>query len=157
MIRSLYRTGAGDVSVDLSPDAFTRALEDLEGLLWVDLCDEPVASCEPMLRQVFGFHPLAVEDALEESHVPRVDDWGQYLYLNLHAIAFDRQAEDRAVITVRETWQDALYAFQDYPGEGGKLLSQRGPYTLDVTYTLERDEIGWFVTSAIYANEPPAW
>ena len=71
--------------------------------------------------------------------------------------SFDRQAEDRAVITVRETWQDALYAFKDYPGEGGKALSQRGPYTLDVTYTLEWDEIAWLVTSVIYANEPPAW
>jgi magnesium transporter len=94
MIRSLYRTGAGDVRADLSTDALATALGDLEGLLWVDLCNEPVASCEPMLREVFGFHPLAIEDALEESHVPRVDDWGQYLYLNLHAMAFDRQAEE---------------------------------------------------------------
>ena len=71
--------------------------------------------------------------------------------------SFDRQAEDRAVITVRETWQDALYAFDDYPGGGGEPLAQRGPYTLDVTYTLERDEAGWLVTRVVYANEPPAW
>jgi hypothetical protein len=71
--------------------------------------------------------------------------------------SFDRQAEDRAVIAVQETWQDALYAFTDYPGEGGNPLTQRGPYTLDVTYTLERDETGWLVTLAVYANEPPAW
>jgi hypothetical protein len=72
--------------------------------------------------------------------------------------SFDRQAEDQAVVTVRETWQDRLYAFSQYPGEeGGEPLAQRGPYTLDVTYTLERDESGWLVTRVVYANEPPAW
>ncbi len=72
--------------------------------------------------------------------------------------SFDRQAEDRAVVTVRETWQDWLYEFSQYPGEeGGEPLAQRGPYTLDVTYTLERGEPGWLVTNVVYANEPPAW
>jgi hypothetical protein len=72
--------------------------------------------------------------------------------------SFDRQAEDRAVVTVRETWQGRLYEFSQYPGqEGGEPLAQRGPYTLDVTYTLERDESRWLVTRIVYANEPPAW
>jgi hypothetical protein len=72
--------------------------------------------------------------------------------------SFDRQTDDRAVVTVRETWQDRLYEFSQYPGqEGGEPLAQRGPYTLDVTYTLERDESRWLVTRIIYANELPAW
>ena len=37
-----------------------------------------------LLRDVFRFHPLAVEDALQETHVPKVDDWGDYLYLVFH-------------------------------------------------------------------------
>jgi magnesium transporter len=41
------------------------------------------------LRQGFGFHPLAVDDALQESHVPRVDDWDTYLYIVLHAVTLD--------------------------------------------------------------------
>jgi magnesium transporter len=40
------------------------------------------------LRKVFAFHPLAVDDALIESHVPKVDDWGDYLYIVLHAVNF---------------------------------------------------------------------
>jgi len=94
MIRSLYRTPAGHLETDLSTEALAAALEDLEGLLWLDLCDEPPESCEPILRQVFNFHPLAIEDALEERHVPRVDDWQAYLYLVLHAISFDPAAEE---------------------------------------------------------------
>jgi len=71
--------------------------------------------------------------------------------------SFDRQAEDRAVVTARETWQDALYQLDDYPGMGGDPLAERGPYTLDVTYTLERSDEGWRVTRMVYEDEPPAW
>ncbi|MGD8967899.1 MAG: magnesium/cobalt transporter CorA [Anaerolineae bacterium] len=94
MIQSLYRTRAGDLQHELSPEAFTTALQDPEGLLWVDFSDEPPESCEPILRGVFDFHPLAVDDALEETHVPRVDDWGRYLYVNLHAVTFDQAAQE---------------------------------------------------------------
>jgi magnesium transporter len=89
MIRSLYRTRDGQVHVDLTPEALATALHDTGGLLWVDLVGEPPKVCEPILRETFGFHPLAIEDALEESHVPKVDDWGQYLYLVLHAVVLD--------------------------------------------------------------------
>ena len=89
MIRSLYYTHDDRVRTDLTPDAFTVVLQDTQGLLWVDLSCESPETCEPILREAFGFHPLAVDDALAESHAPKVDDWGQYLYLALHAVVFD--------------------------------------------------------------------
>jgi magnesium transporter len=46
------------------------------------------------LRDTFGFHPLAIDDALEQSHVPKVDDWGLYMYLVLHAIVFDPLSDE---------------------------------------------------------------
>ncbi len=71
--------------------------------------------------------------------------------------SFDRQAEDHAVVTVRETWEDALYEGQG-PTYEGQPISQRGPYALDVTYTLRRGEQGrWLVTRAVYADQPPEW
>jgi len=94
MIRSLYRAQDGRVHTDLRVEEFTTALQDVEGLLWVDLTGDSPDVCEPILRETFGFHPLAVDDALEESHVPKVDDWGQYLYLVLHAVRFDHRDEE---------------------------------------------------------------
>ncbi|MFC2037791.1 magnesium/cobalt transporter CorA [Chloroflexota bacterium] len=88
MIRSLYRAPDGQARTDLRPDEFKTALQDTGNLLWVDLGDEPADICEPILGEIFGFHPLAVEDALQESHVPKVDDWGEYLYIVLHAVTF---------------------------------------------------------------------
>jgi hypothetical protein len=68
--------------------------------------------------------------------------------------SFDRQSEETAVVTVRETWQDELYDRQTFDFTP---LATRGPYTLDVTYTLEQGEEGWVVTNIVYANELPGW
>jgi len=34
--------------------------------------------------QSFDFHPLAIDDALQETHAPKIDDWGKYLYIVLN-------------------------------------------------------------------------
>lgn len=89
MIRTLYFAPDGHLQTEVGPDAFAAALQDTGGLLWVDLAAEPPETCQPLLRETFGFHPLAVDDALVEAHVPKLDDWGRYLYLVLHAVAFE--------------------------------------------------------------------
>ena len=93
MIFTVYHTPEGQCKTDLSPGEIAAALQDRDGLLWVDLVDEPVISCRGLFRDTFGFHPLAVDDALEETHVPKVDDWGEYLYLALHAVQFDPEGD----------------------------------------------------------------
>ena len=99
MMRTLYRTQDGHIRTDMRPEEFSAALQNTEGLLWVDFASEPPDVCEPILHETFGFHPLAIEDALEEAHVPKVDDWGQYIYLVLHAVVLDTQ-DDGQVSTL---------------------------------------------------------
>lgn len=67
----------------------SQALEDSQGLLWVDFQGEPPEVCEPVLIHTFCFHPLAVDDALQETHIPKIDDWEEYLYIALRAISFE--------------------------------------------------------------------
>ena len=55
--------------------------------VWVDL-SAPTPDEAKMLSDVFHFHELAVEDALAEIHHPKVESYGEYLYLILHAIDF---------------------------------------------------------------------
>jgi magnesium transporter len=90
MIRSLYFSD-GQIHTDLEIDNFSKALQDTQGVFWVDFEQNPSDTDEPILRSVFGFHPLAVDDALQETHVPKLDDWGKYLYIVLQAIAFLRE------------------------------------------------------------------
>lgn len=90
-MRSLYHAPDEPVRIDLTLDELGTALKNPQGLIWVDFEAEPPQDCAPILSETFGFHPLAIDDALEESHIPRVDDWEQYLYLVLHAVLFDRK------------------------------------------------------------------
>jgi magnesium transporter len=89
MIRSLYFS-KGQFRTDLEVDELSKALQDPQGFLWVDFEETPSETDEPILRKVFGFHPLAVDDALQETHVPKLDDWGKYLYIVLQALNFIR-------------------------------------------------------------------
>jgi magnesium transporter len=84
LARLLYRDGSGKIHLDWNEDRLREALADREGTLWVDFQSEKGASVkqvEGWLRDIFQFHPLAVEDALQETNVPKVDDWGSYLYI----------------------------------------------------------------------------
>ena len=94
MIRSLYRPKSGALRVGLDAAEIAAALRDPSGLVWVDFEGEPPEACETILTRVFMFHPLAVDDALTETHVPKLDDWGDYLYIAIHAIRFDASAEN---------------------------------------------------------------
>ena len=83
MIRSLYYIPGKAIRKEIPPEEFPELTQDQQGLLWVDFVSEPPEICLPIL-QGFGFHPLAIDDALQESHVPRLDDWGDYLYIVLN-------------------------------------------------------------------------
>ena len=60
---------------------------DSKASVWVDL-SKPSAEEVRILTDVFHFHELAVEDALAETHHPKVESYGDYLYLILHGIDF---------------------------------------------------------------------
>ncbi len=94
MLRALYFTQGGTLRTDLSLIDVAFAMQDLQGLLWVDFEATPPEEDEPILRKTFGFHPLAIDDALQETHVPKVDDWGQYLYIVLQAVVFDNKEDE---------------------------------------------------------------
>ena len=99
MIRIVYRTPEGQLRDDVLPEELASLLREANGPLWVDFEAEPVEVCEPILRDVFHFHPLAIDDALKETHVPRVDDWKEYLYLVLHAVEF-RDLDGASIATL---------------------------------------------------------
>lgn len=94
MIRSLSFSEQGQRKYDLQTSEWSQVLTDSSNLLWVDFQSTSPAEDEPLMREIFHFHPLAVDDALQESHVPKIDDWGDYLYIVLHAISFDRKSGD---------------------------------------------------------------
>jgi magnesium transporter len=64
--------------------------------VWVAL-ESPTPDEARVLSDVFHFHELAVEDALAEVHHPKIESYGDYLYLILHGIDF--QASEHCFTT----------------------------------------------------------
>lgn len=98
-MRIVYRNSAGETFFDWPPDQIHDALADAQGTLWVDIvnADERSEWVEALFGNVFGFHPLAIEDALKETHLPKVDDWGDYLYTVYHTVDYDPQTSEIAL------------------------------------------------------------
>jgi magnesium transporter len=55
--------------------------------VWVDL-SSPTPDEARVLSDVFHFHELSIEDAVAEIHHPKIESYGEYLYLILHGIDF---------------------------------------------------------------------
>jgi magnesium transporter len=59
-------------------------------IVWVDL-ESPSIPESLILSDTFAFHPLSVEDAMSARQYPKVEAYDGYLYVILHAIAFNRR------------------------------------------------------------------
>ncbi len=89
MIRTIYRSGKGGITTDVPESKWKVALHDSGGLFWADLAGEPGERVEKLLADLFHFHPLAIDDALQEAHVPKIDDWGEYVYAVVHGVSYN--------------------------------------------------------------------
>ena len=56
--------------------------------VWVDL-DQPTQADARILSDVFHFHDLSIEDAMAAIHHPKIESYGEYLYVILHGIDFN--------------------------------------------------------------------
>src|SRR5512136_470616 len=97
MIRALYSAPRSPLNASFPAEKIKEALQNKKGMLWVDFAGEPNPTCEPILLESFSFHPLAVDDALQETHTPKVDDWDDFVYIVLNALVYDEPASDGAL------------------------------------------------------------
>jgi magnesium transporter len=87
MIHSLFINASGKKSRDISFEAMQEALTQPDGLLWVYLEAPNELEARQILQDLFNFHPLAIEDCLNTGYqTPKVDDFGSYIFIILHAI-----------------------------------------------------------------------
>ncbi len=72
--------------------------------------------------------------------------------------SFDMQNDKTAVVTTREVWRGELHNNGKDEFSDGPKIAARGPYTIDVTYTLTKDSDGqWSVTNVVVKGDLPAW
>lgn len=90
---SCYHEPTGTLRQGLSPEELTRALNTGEGTLWVDLNREDEADTE-VLKSVFNFHPLAIEDSMNPESRVKLEEYKEFLILIVRGIEFCDETED---------------------------------------------------------------
>ncbi len=63
-----------------SENLITQWLSKKEGIIWVDIQNEPTKKEAALLTQ-FGCHPLAIQDAQRERHPPKVEDFSDNTFI----------------------------------------------------------------------------
>jgi magnesium transporter len=80
----LYNRKQNAIVTDKDLPEAHRALEGKDDVLWVDIQGFDSEAINK-LEQVFGFHPLAIEDCIGTSQRPKIDNYENYLFVVLHA------------------------------------------------------------------------
>ena len=60
-----------------------KIADEQHDLVWIDF-ERPAYDETEYLTSYFNFHPLAIEDCVSETPLPKVDDFGTYIFLVLH-------------------------------------------------------------------------
>jgi len=85
---------------------------------WIDIVGihepEPIRT----LGERFGFHPLVLEDILNTSQRPKVDDYGKHLYIVLKMLRWDDAENDMIFEQVSLiVGPNFVFSFQEKPGD----------------------------------------
>jgi magnesium transporter len=90
MIQSFVFSEGKLVGRDLEVEALRLVRADKGLILWVDLEDPTTEEIKAILEGVFQFHPLAIEDCVTPSSLPKSEDYEEYLFIVTHAVDFTR-------------------------------------------------------------------
>jgi magnesium transporter len=91
MLTAFILFADGRVSTDTSPASLTAALRDPKARFWLDM-SAPTDEELGLLDDVFGFHPLAIEDTIGYSQRPKIESYNHigdacdqgYFYMVIH-------------------------------------------------------------------------
>ena len=105
---AFYMAPSGELLDQLEKEQVKDLLTKKDGLLWIDIEDVTDEDAE-LLSDVFGFHPLAVEDCISRDiHPPKIDDFEDYLFVIVHGINYHTESE------VVETTELAFFMGKNY-------------------------------------------
>lgn len=94
MLRILYRHRSGTILLNLPYDQLATAAKESQARLWIDLTAPTAEESLSVLEKVYHFHPLAIEDAVKDVHLPKLDDYGHYLYMVFHTVEASEKPMD---------------------------------------------------------------
>ena len=98
--RLMYRSSDGRIAWAEDDGILREALADKDGMVWLDLTVRSEVDAS-VLRDVFAFHELTIEDCVSPRVDPaRIDDYGDYLFLIVQAITGYEPGEELEPVEV---------------------------------------------------------
>lgn len=76
---------------DLEIEALRLVAADKGLIVWVDLDNPTDEETKAILEGLFHFHPLAIEDCVTPSPLPKIEDYEDYLFMVTHAVDYTRK------------------------------------------------------------------
>lgn len=97
----------------VEPENLTEALSAQTGTLWVDITGPDEADIA-IMRDVFAFHPLAIEDTRNQRQRPKLEEYADYLFLILNSA---RQNERDVVLAELDVFVGRNYVLTVHPDD----------------------------------------
>lgn len=80
--------------VPTSHDDALQRVRDMEGATWIHVVAHDRDKTSALLENEFGFHPVAVEDALTDDERPELREFDDHLFLVLPSVTITKGTED---------------------------------------------------------------
>jgi magnesium transporter len=90
---SCYTDPRGTIRQGLSIEEIGSALASGEGTLWVDI-DTRSTTQASLLKDLFHFHPLAIEEAVNPESRVKLEEFDKYVLLIVRTVAFCETTDD---------------------------------------------------------------
>jgi magnesium transporter len=118
------RLGTGHGRAESADRATVARLLEEGRFFWLDL-EDPGPDEHRLLREEFGFHPLALEDAERFGQRPKVDPYGDVAFIVAYGAADDEDGlvevhvffSERFIVTVHRDRSDAVDALSAPPAQ----------------------------------------
>jgi magnesium transporter len=94
VIRIIATRGAEEIVPDAPVSRLPELLAEPETNVWVDLTAPTTPEDLAVVRDIFKFHPLAIEDCFETRAHPKIEEYEGYIYMITHGLSAASTAEN---------------------------------------------------------------
>ena len=154
MIRSFIFSEGRLVGQDLEIEALRLVRADKGLILWVDLEAPTEAETKQILEGVFQFHPLAIEDCVSPSSLPKTEDYEDYLFLVTHGVDFTRTEKFNTTELDLFLGKEFLVTYHSNPLKSVRAVMERCQKTTGIV-ARGPDRLAHMVLDALVDNFKP--
>ncbi|NDI18111.1 MAG: magnesium and cobalt transport protein CorA, partial [Verrucomicrobia bacterium] len=125
VIESFVFSEGRPVSHNVEMEALRLARADKGLILWIDLTEPTPEETKSILELLFEFHPLAIEDCVTLSELPKIEDYEDYLFMIMHSVAITSEKTLKISELNLFLGKEFLVTYHREPIPGVTLLKER--------------------------------